>query len=137
MTHIFENHHKHADLRVTDLFMAIMHVIEKAYVWLCVSLCVPSWQVLTNTLGACGAGLESFTTLAAVAAHCVHTAAVLADARLGSALVQVCQEDMQRRGTRDTVSQAEWVLEGKTVKRNRSKVKRKKCRGRTYAILYL
>lgn len=111
MTHIFEKHHIRADLRVTDLFMAVMHVIEKAYVWLCMSLCVPSWQVLTNALGACGAGLESFTTLAAVAAHRVHTAAILADARFSSALVQVCQGDMQRRGTRDTVSQAEWVLE--------------------------
>lgn len=87
-------------------------------------MCAPSWQVLTNALSACGAGLESFAALAAVAAHRVHTAAVLADARLGSALVQVCQGDMQRRGTRDTVSQDEWVAKSEeTVKRNRSKEK--------------
>lgn len=46
-------------------------------------------MTIINALSACGAGLESFAALAAVAAHRVHTAAVLADARLGSALVQV------------------------------------------------
>lgn len=47
---------------------------------------------LTDTLGPSGARLKAVVALAAVASHYVDTAAVLADAGLGAALVQVCRD---------------------------------------------
>lgn len=52
---------------------------------------------LTDTLGSSGARLKAVVALAAVASHCVDTAAVLADAGLGAALVQVCGGTEKRR----------------------------------------
>lgn len=56
---------------------------------------------LTDALCARGAWLETLVTFAAVAAHRVDTAAVLADPRLAAALVKVCQGNMQRRRERE------------------------------------
>lgn len=50
-------------------------------------------SVLTDAFGSGGAGLEAVVALAAVAAHRVDAAAVLADARLGAALVQICRSE--------------------------------------------
>lgn len=55
-------------------------------------------QDLTDTFCSSGARIETVIALAAVASHCVDTAAVLTDARLGTALVQVCQCIEQRMG---------------------------------------
>lgn len=55
---------------------------------------------LTDALGPGGAGLEAVVALAAVAPHRVDAAAVLADARLGAALVQVCRGEREEVGTR-------------------------------------
>lgn len=51
----------------------------------------PTNADLTDALGSGGAGLEAVVALAAVAPHRVDAAAVLADAGLGAALVQVCR----------------------------------------------
>ena len=51
---------------------------------------------LTDTISSSGAWLKAVVALAAVASHRVDAAAVLADARLGTALVQVCQWEEQR-----------------------------------------
>lgn len=51
---------------------------------------------LTNTLSFSRARLKAIITLAAVASLRVDTATVLTDARLGTALVQVCQYTEQR-----------------------------------------
>lgn len=48
-------------------------------------------QPLTDALSPGGARLKAVVALAAVASHCVDAAAVLADAGLGAALVQVCR----------------------------------------------
>lgn len=53
---------------------------------------------LTNTFCSSGARLETVIALAAVAPHSVDAAPVLTDARLGAALVQVCQCTEQRTG---------------------------------------
>jgi len=53
---------------------------------------------LTDTFRSSGARLEAVVALAAVASHGVDTASVLADARLGTALVQVCQRTEQKDG---------------------------------------
>lgn len=55
-------------------------------------------SALTDTFGSSGARFETVVALAAVASHRVDTAPVLADARLGTALVQVCQRTEQRMG---------------------------------------
>lgn len=49
----------------------------------------PAQRVLTDTFGSGGARLEAVVALAAVAAHRVDAAAVLADAGFGAALVQI------------------------------------------------
>lgn len=51
---------------------------------------------LTDTFSSSGARLKAIITIAAVASLRVDTAAVLTDARLGTALVQVCQYAEQR-----------------------------------------
>lgn len=48
---------------------------------------------LTDALGSGGARLEAVVALAAVAPHRVDAAAVLADARLGAAFVEVCSRE--------------------------------------------
>lgn len=50
---------------------------------------VPPAVDLTDTFGSSGAWLEPVVALAAVASHRVDAAPVLADARLGAALIQV------------------------------------------------
>lgn len=51
---------------------------------------------LTDALGAGGTGLEAVVALAAVAAHRVDAAAILADARLGPAFIQVWGKKTRR-----------------------------------------
>ena len=51
---------------------------------------------LTDTLSSSGARLEAVVAVAAVTSHRVDAAPVLADARLGTALVQVCQDGEQK-----------------------------------------
>lgn len=53
---------------------------------------------LTDTFGSSGAGLKAIVTLAAVASHRVDATPVLADARLGATLVQVCQHTEEKDG---------------------------------------
>ena len=55
-----------------------------------------SRSCLTNTFSSSGARLKPIITLAAVASHCINTAAILTDARLAAALVQVCRSTEQR-----------------------------------------
>lgn len=55
-----------------------------------------SRSCLTNTFSSSGARLKPIVTLAAVASHCINTAAILTDARLAAALVQVCQRQRMR-----------------------------------------
>lgn len=56
-----------------------------------IQYCFSEFSYLTDTLGSSGARLETVVALAAVASNCVDAAPVLADARLGAALVQVYQ----------------------------------------------
>lgn len=53
---------------------------------------------LTNTFSSSGAGLKPVIALAAVASHSVDAAPVLTDARLGAALIQICQCTEQKNG---------------------------------------
>ena len=58
---------------------------------------------LTNTFGASGTRLKAVIALTAVTSHCIDTAPVLTDARLGATLVQVCQYTEQKDGRMKTV----------------------------------